>query len=472
MLFKKSFILILVLIAGKALAQPVYFQSFFGDTSSQCVGKSINMGHDGSLYFTGNFNNFVTGQQGIEMYKLDTAGNIIWQKIICTGYYYANRTMINHNLEIVIAGQYTDSTGNINALAIKLDSAGNVLFFQTYGNINTTESFQGLNYCADSSLIFSGFITNPAGAGNAFWILKSDAAGNEQWQQTYYYNVNSTCDDIFQTADGGYIMSGDKKTNTSNYNIHIIKTDSAGFIEWETDISHPFNSGCKNMIRNSEGNYIIIGETATPTSAYFDPFITKIDSTGAIIWSHVIPCSDNPDAGYDIFENPNGSYTITGFGYDTTRATTDMLVMTLDTGGFEISRLYFGDDGYDQGFSIMPDMSGTGFYAAGMATISSTARYLLVHDILPVTTSIAESQPQIDIKIYPQPANQFITISTDINKDNNHFKLLSVTGKLINEIRLENNSTNIETTSFPSGIYIGELTTRNGTLRKKIIITH
>lgn len=454
-------------------AQPVYFQKVFGDSLTQSTGKSVVQAADGSIYFTGNFNNFSTSTQGIELIKMDSAGNILWQEKLITGFAYTNRSIITSDKKILMNGQLTDSTGNTDALAVETDTAGNIIFSKTYGSTSTTEALQALLQTVDGGFIFSGFTTNPSGPGNAFWVVKTDSAGNEEWQQTYSYNVNSTCDDIVQTTDGGYLITGDKKTITANYNAHVIKIDSLGSIQWETDLTYPYNSGCKNLMINSEGNYIVIGEAATATSSYFDPFITKLDTAGNILWSHIIPCSNNGDAGYDIIEPTPGNYLITGFGYNTATLTADLLVMRLDSAGNEVSRRYYGSTGYDQGYIIISDYNNSGFLAAGFISDATGGKYFLIHDdLLGIPSAVNEISSGNTFTFYPSPADDILHLRTNGFIQNSLLKIYSLTGNIVLQKQLNSFNTIINTATLTSGLYVVEIRDKFHLEKIKLLILH
>jgi hypothetical protein len=55
-----------------------------------------------------------------------------------------------------------------------------------------------------------------------YWIVKTDASGNIQWQNTIGGNDHEELNSIQQTSDGGYILGG-----LSNSNISGDKTENS-----------------------------------------------------------------------------------------------------------------------------------------------------------------------------------------------------------------------------------------------------
>ncbi|MBK7853609.1 MAG: hypothetical protein IPJ79_00665 [Bacteroidetes bacterium] len=78
-----------------------------------------------------------------------------------------------------------------------------------------------------------------------YWIVKTDATGNIQWQNTIGGNGNDFLLSIQQTVDGGYILggssasniSGDKTENSNGWDDYwLVKTDATGNIQWQNTI--------------------------------------------------------------------------------------------------------------------------------------------------------------------------------------------------------------------------------------------
>jgi hypothetical protein len=72
--------------------------------------------------------------------------------------------------------------------------------------------------------------TNNASEGDAGWLLKTDADGNEIWQRKYNKNNNT---DLFYSVllanDGGFLLSGQaRNAETKSQDAWLLKVDSVG----------------------------------------------------------------------------------------------------------------------------------------------------------------------------------------------------------------------------------------------------
>ncbi|MCK4821760.1 hypothetical protein KA005_38695, partial [bacterium] len=141
------------------------------------------------------------------MLKLNSLGDIEWQRTyggeLCD---CANAIQITSDGGYVITG-CTDSfgTGENNSWILKLNSSGNIEWQRAYGG-------------SDSYVLYSIQQTRDGGyvvAGNVWfssfpdiWVLKLSSLGDVEWQHTYGgYNIDYARS-IQQTNEGGFIVAG------------------------------------------------------------------------------------------------------------------------------------------------------------------------------------------------------------------------------------------------------------------------
>jgi len=162
-----------------------------------------------------------------------------------------------------IVGGYTRSfgAGNYDCWILKLDSGGNITWQKTYGG-SGEDVANSIQQTTDGGYIVAGY-TESFGAGYFdCWILKLDSGGNVTWQKTYGDGGGGSACFIQQTTDGGYIVAGGAEPFGADYDFDfsILKTDSNGEI-----------SGCDRIkisnvsISNTSvtsGNSSIVGSTS------------------------------------------------------------------------------------------------------------------------------------------------------------------------------------------------------------------
>jgi len=161
---------------------------------------------------------------------------------------------------------------------VKTESFGNVQWQNTFGGTDADLLFS-IQQAADGGYILGGFSrSNISGdktencLGGQFygdyWMVKTDEQGNIEWQNTIGGSDDDMLYSIQQTADVGYILSGHSRSNISgdktencngNMDYWIVKTDTAGNIQWQNTIGGNDWDELRSIKQTVDGGYILGG---------------------------------------------------------------------------------------------------------------------------------------------------------------------------------------------------------------------
>jgi type IX secretion system substrate protein len=230
-------------------------------------------------------------------------------------------------------------------------------------------------------------------ASNGFfdiWIVKADAEGNIEWQNSIGGNALDDLHSIELTPDGGFIacgestsdISGDKTENSRGLDDYwIVKLDASGNVEWDKTIGGS-DSESFPQIRVSNDSYLISGDSWSNISGdktenaigEDDYWLLKLDLSGNIIWQKTIGGSS-----YDSFSTMAlthdggcilGGYSdsnISGNKTENSKGGFDFWIVKLDSSGDIVWDKTIGGSGTDVLNSIVQTLD-NGFLLSGRSS--------------------------------------------------------------------------------------------------------
>ncbi len=112
-----------------------------------------------------------------------------------------------------------------------------------------------------------------------YWIVKLDAAGNKMWDQTIGGAEDDQLLAIEATDDGGYLLGGHSKSNASadksedaigenwyDGDMWVVKIDAEGNIEWDNTIGGSGSESVFDIQPVAGGGYLLVGNSSSPAS--------------------------------------------------------------------------------------------------------------------------------------------------------------------------------------------------------------
>ena len=257
--------------------------------------------------------------------KLDADGNIQWEKTYGTGKDIAEEVKLTADGGYI----FTATSNTSDFWVVKTDKNGTEMWRKNYGG-SSIDLSRSIDVTPDGGCIVGGHstsidgdLTNYYGNGD-YWLVKLDKDGNMQWQKTYGGSQYEQIMDVITTYDGGYAAVGRSLSNngqlTSNkgyYDGWIIKTDANGTLQWQQSYGSTGSDGFRSIKQLVNGNYIIVGNADSAngnvTSIYgsTDIWMMELYGNGSIKWQRTIG-GTNYDIANSVSINKNGSMIICG----------------------------------------------------------------------------------------------------------------------------------------------------------------
>jgi len=272
------------------------------------VANSIYQTSDGGYIVAGYKSIIGENTSDFLVLKLDPGGNIQWQKSYDIDHEIANSIQQTSDGGYIVAG-YTGSgaVGGSDAFLLKLDSNGNIQWQKTYGGTGEDRA-NSVQQTPDGGYIVGGFTNsywNQYDPQNKTWVLRLDSNGNIQWQKTYGGCIfGGMANSIQQTSDGGYAVAGNTDFGGGWSDVWVLKLDSNGNIN-ECPIVGTSNAEINNTNATVQDTTAVIGALT------INPLLVSNATVVDTYVTPVITCPVLPTVGYD----PSGfSFTATQGG--------------------------------------------------------------------------------------------------------------------------------------------------------------
>lgn len=408
---KVLLIVIIMIVASNAFAQAPFIQwqralggpnPDFGQSIIKTIDNNIALiGTTGSSVSWPDIHNqhqLFAGATDIWFVKFDNTGSINFNSCFGGGYdEYGYGITETSSGRIALFGtansddQYvTGVHGGIldDYWLVQLDSVFNVQWEHCYGNIYFDRGY-ALKSTNDNGFILlgqadgdGGDITNAQGSYDA-WAVKTDSAGNIQWQIPLggNYDENGNC--IMLTEDGGYLMgcirssvNGNISCTDAQKEIWVVKLDSTGVIQWDHCYGGSGYDGISAFLPASNGSYYAAGYSSSidgdisHPNGMLDGWLFKADSVGNIIWEKSFGGSDW-DAFTSMTYTSDHAIVCSGGSrspeFNFHGGNMDAYVVKIDTSGNLIWQSCYGGSGDDYSNSIV-EASDSSLFFVGYST--------------------------------------------------------------------------------------------------------
>lgn len=201
----------------------------YGGSLFDC-GTSAVQTPDGGFLILGWTRSFGNGQRDFYLVKVDSLGNLEWQRTYGGGDMETGMSiiaLIDDNF--LLAGAQVN--GGINkGKIIKINPTGGIIWQKEYIHPDCTAcEVNQVKELADGTIAGTG-VCDKDGEGNSGWLFKANAVGNEVWQRKY--NKNQYTDlfyHVLATEDAGFLLSGQALLpGEGGQNAWLLKVDSVG----------------------------------------------------------------------------------------------------------------------------------------------------------------------------------------------------------------------------------------------------
>jgi len=463
------------------------------------------------------------------VFKINNLGEIIWEKSYGGSGGEGCRRIIPDSFgNYYLVGASKSDDGDISydpypnswdCWIVKIDIDGNIIWEKILGGTGDEVLWTG-TATNDGGVVALAWTTSNDGDVTSYyglydvWMVKLNSDGEKEWDFTIGTEGFDVGQAIIQTSDGGFLVGcasiiGEGGNLTcepfnSFSEAVLVKLDSNLNIEWQQCYGGSNHDGVTALAEVSDG-YIFGGYASSndgDISGWHgegDIWVVKVDFFGIIIWQKCLGGS-NSEFLYKILITDDEDIIIPG----TTRSTDgdvtgnhtiseyehDIWVVKLSSEGELLWEQCFGgiwDDQVNFGFIKKGDNNfviagqtdyGPSFDVACTPYGGNYDRDFWVFEIKDTTTNvIVDELNNFAIKVYPNPARNFVVFEADIQdfefsiyREEGRIQVANVIGEKIIELQVNTNKTVWDTRNVQDGIYFYNMEIGNWLVCGKVVI--
>jgi hypothetical protein len=251
-----------------------------------------------------------TGNSDFYLLKTDDQGDTLWTRTYGGDHYDGSRWVYqtSDNGYFVAGIDRSYNVGENDIQVFKTDSAGNLLWNRSYGGDHEDGVATG-QQTTDGGSILIGYTASFGNGSMDVWLLRLDADGDTLWTKTYGGQSFDFGTSVIQTPDEGYFVICNITYGFDDLGLTLIKTNADGDSLWSRRYFENNEFGA-SIISAEDNEYLILANTLA-LSDEFDIRLIRIEADGDTIWTKVIGGLEI-DLGNSIQQTFDGGFIICG----------------------------------------------------------------------------------------------------------------------------------------------------------------
>ena len=238
--------------------------------------------------------------------RLDPAGEVLWSKTFrspLSSYFYSSpgfaHTLAAYDGGAFVASNEWNQVGyysfSSDITVYRLDQAGNLLWnrilsvdfgdpYDPYGNPGSHESLAGIDRAFDGGLFLLGESAYEP------LVVRLDQAGNQVWARLL--RTGGTSRALRATLDGGVLLGGDVSAPSPSGMssvIWLVRLDQGGNPIWQISLGAPSADAdyeLRAISPTADGSNVVVGRTRNAPTEDWDTLAAKIGPGGDLEWAY------------------------------------------------------------------------------------------------------------------------------------------------------------------------------------------
>jgi hypothetical protein len=446
-------------------------------------GEGIVQLPDSSYVVCGSSTGFQDPSSQAFFMKIDSVGNHKWAKQYGGSETETAKRIFHTPGEGFYAAGHTNATttGDFDFYFFHTDENGDLLWEKKFG----TQSWDILNDAIklpDSSYILIGDTYNPVDGEKDGYMVRINKFGDTLWTKRSNYLGEDILNSIDLFYDTAFNVAGKIWNADSNFfKGYLASYHLDGTLIWEKQFGGNGNFEIKSISKYN-GEILAVGNNTSFIDNSKNDYGLKVSSTGVQTYFYVTESSGDHamdviahygmSDGFIVSNSFDNQFT-TGPGQDLYFAHYNNYIYTV-SGGVYVSGNYDDFTGQiiatsDNGAivvgtnnSVIPQTPSVFVLKIGQGqdypnTLGTTPQYSLV-------SIIEENMDLISAALFPNPANEKLTIQFANFKGKGEITFTNMLGKIVDTYETENGKSEIDISNIEEGIYLVKIKLEDGSI--------
>lgn len=320
----------------------------YGDEDHHQQAFSIIPSIDGGYLLLGRAENIETNDLDIYLVAIDNDGAVVWEQSYGDDNKQEGFDLAIYQDGYVLAGKtYNDANDSNDAYIARIDGSGTLLWEQAYGSMETDIAYT-VAATNDNHIVFGGL----TGFNSNVYLSKIDATGEVVWSKSFGGVLGDEAHDLLETSDGDLVIAGISEQSASNIDLFLTKVNSSGNILWERTLGSPSNTEIAPALTATPTGYALCSSSAPfDIDLVPDVYLVTTDQEGNLnstrILGAVFSDIDNNCQSTNIVDEPLEGWLVKATSENNTYYTTTDVEgnyeMLVDTGRYNVSVLMQND---------------------------------------------------------------------------------------------------------------------------------
>ena len=301
--------------------------------------------------------------------RMTTAGDTLWTRKINgpnNGKDLFYKVINTGDGGFAFCGYSTNNgIGNDDAYIVKMNSSGTIQWSKYWGGTGK-ERAQDIVQTADGGYAISGYTTSAPAAYYDAFIVRFNSSGDTLWSKRYGSGGFDDANAIVLMPDQGFLIGGQSTNGSSGLDMYLVRVRSNGDTLWTKKFGTTGTDNIEHIIRQSDGSFIIAGGTDGPGLGGNDGYAVKTDTGGTVLWSKIYG-GNSQDDFHQVYKTVDGGFIFSGTSRSSGALEPNMWLQKTNSAGDSTWSKTYGGDNHDHGYSAVQTIDG-GYILCGYSS--------------------------------------------------------------------------------------------------------